>query len=510
MSRVYAPSDAGVVVVIGSGAGGGTLANTLAQSGVDVVCLEAGGRLTQNDIITDEALMAGRMGWNDRRAGAPTHQCKTVGGTTLSWHGMSPRLQERELRARTIYGHMDGASLIDWPLTFDELQPYYDRAERALGVSGAHGIAAFPETNNYKVLAAGARRVGYSRIDTRSIAIAAPSAGDRPSCQMLGFCNSGCAAGAKWSTLTSDIPLAENTDHFELRTGCMAVRINHNRAGRVSGVVYQTEDGDTVEQRARAICVAGGAIETARLLLASDSAAFPHGLGNSTGHVGRNYMRHVTAQVHAMMPGPVNYHRGPRQAGMVRDEHRHDPSRGFAGGYLIQTAALPPAGFAPMVEGWGYDAAGMMERYTQLAGLMIVGEDVPQDANRVRLHDTDRDEHGLPVPVIMYEDHPNSIAMREHAIAQGRAIYESLDASWLTDDPNGGVGIHNLGVARMSDRPDNGVTNRWGQAHDTPNLFVSDGGLLPTSGGANPTLTIVALALRQAEHIIERMAQGTL
>jgi choline dehydrogenase-like flavoprotein len=331
----------------------------------------------------------------------------------------------------------------------------------------------------------------------------------RPGCQQIGFCNSGCAIGAKWSTLYTEIPKAEQTGHFELRTECMAVRINHSKAGKVTGVVYRDRNGDLHEQKTRALCIAGNVVETARILLNSDSAMFPEGLANSSGHVGRNYMRHTFGAAIAVMPKPVNMHRGARQTGILYDEQIHDPKRGFAGGYQLQAIAVDPHTMSATIGGWGKEHTVFMENYTSLAGLFITGEDPPETNNRISLHPTERDDNGLPVPVIEYRNHGNTDAMRDHAIAAARTIYESLGAThfWGGDAP---VGCHNMGVARMSAEPKDGVTNRWGQAHDIPNLFVSDGSVFSTSGAGNPTLTIVALAIRQAEHIAKRMAQKTL
>ncbi len=171
MAKTYALSDNSVVVVIGSGAGGGTLSNELAQKGVDVVCLEAGSRLEMSDIVHDPPLMNQRMGWHDKRYGPPTWLCKTVGGTTMRWSGMALRLQEHEFKPLTTYGKLNNTTLIDWPLTLQELAPYYGRAEDKMSVSGTHGIPASPETNTFKVLRAGGKRVGYKEIDTRNVAI---------------------------------------------------------------------------------------------------------------------------------------------------------------------------------------------------------------------------------------------------------------------------------------------------------------------------------------------------
>lgn len=510
MAKQFALDDASVVVVIGSGAGGGTVANELAQKGIDVVCLEAGSRLTLADVENNPALMDSKMGWHDKRMGAYLWVCKTVGGTTMRWAGATPRLAEHEFRALTTYGQIDaGTTLIDWPLSYDEIAPYYDKAELKMGVSGTHDIPPSAETNNFKVLKAGARLTGYSKVSSRRMAINPVARDGRPGCQQIGFCNSGCAIGAKWSTLYTEIPKAEQTGHFELRTESMAVRINHDKAGKASGVVYRDKNGELHEQKARAVCVAGNVVETARILLNSESPMFPQGLANSSGQVGRNYMRHTFGAAIALMPKPVNMHRGARQTGILYDEAGHDPERGFAGGYQLQAIAADPHTMSSIMGGWGKEHTVFMENYSNMAAVFITGEDPPEANNRISLHPSERDDQGLPVPLIEYRNHRNTDAMRDHAIASSRNIYESLAATnfWGGDAP---VGCHNMGVARMSENPSDGVTNRWGQAHDVPNLFVSDGSTFSTSGAGNPTLTIVALAIRQADHIVERMTQRTI
>ena len=506
---VYEHTDNSVVVVIGSGAGGGTLANELAQQGIDVVCLEAGPRLTLADVENDPGLMAGRLGWNDPRIGPAVWLCKTIGGTTMRWSGITPRFKPFEFRPRSTYGLLDDTTLIDWPFEFDEIEPYYVRAEDKMGVTGTHGMPPSFETSNFKVLRAGARAIGYSEITSERTAINSIARDGRPACLQIGFCHEGCRIGAKWSTLYTEIPKAESTDHFELRSEAMALRINHDRAGRVTGVVYADASGVLHEQKARAVAVAGNVVETTRILLNSSSALFPDGLGNASDQLGRNHMRHATVILSAVMPGPVNYHKGPRQAGIVLDEHDHRPERGFAGGYIIETASSYPEGITGAAGGWGQRVAERAENFSRLAGVFITGEDPPQAGNRITLHPTERDQYGLPVPVLDYTFHPNSIAMQDHGIGQTMALYEALGGGDFVVER--GIGsCHNMGTARMSARPEDGVTNAFGQVHEIDNLFVADGSVFPSSGAPNPTLTIVALAIRQAEHIAERMSRREL
>jgi choline dehydrogenase-like flavoprotein len=518
MARTFDLKDDSVVVVVGSGAGGGTLANELAQKGIDVVCLEAGSRLGLGDIVNDNDTMFGRLSWLDKRigtgdlnAGLPLWVCKTVGGTTVHWAGAALRFQEHEFRTRTVYGDIQGANLMDWPLSLADLAPFYDRAEDKMGVTGTHGIPRLPGSNNYKVLAAGAKRVGYKEFHTGNMAINSQPRDGRPACHQIGFCMEGCAIGAKWSTLYTEIPKAEATGHFELRPNSMALQITHDANGLVTGVVYADKDGNHHEQKARAVCVAGNSVETPRLLLNSASSKFPDGLANASGQVGRNFMRHMSGTVYAIMPGRVNFERGTQMAGIVKDEAGFDPKRGFAGGYEIET--LPGFGLAGLATNlvpgaWGRDYARIMEMYDHFAGMWLVGEDLPQTANGVTLHPTEKDQHGLPVPVVHFADHPNDIAMRNHAHQAGAAIYESLGSKEVFKLPPFSS-THNMGTCRQSANPRDGVCNSFGQSHDIPNLFISDGSQFTTSGAENPTLTIVALSIRQSGYVADYLNKRT-
>ena len=310
MKKQYSLSDNRVVVVIGSGAGGGVLANELAQRGIDVVCLEAGRRLNQADIVNNQAEMFGKLTWLDKRIGSghaipgfPVWTCKTVGGTTMHWTASCPRLQEHEFKARTTYGDIEDTSLVDWPLDLQELAPFYSQAEDRLGVTGTNEIPRLPGNNNFKVMEAGARKLGYKQIDTNNVAINSVPRDDRAACLQIGFCTSGCIIQAKWSTLYTEIPRAEKTGHFELRPESMAVSIAHDKQGRASEVHYLDKNGLLNIQKVRAVCVAGNAVETSRLLLNSVTGRFPDGLANSSDQLGRNYMRHFIAAVVGEMPG---------------------------------------------------------------------------------------------------------------------------------------------------------------------------------------------------------------
>ncbi|MEZ5935079.1 MAG: GMC family oxidoreductase [Alphaproteobacteria bacterium] len=523
MAKTYDLNDDGVVVIVGSGAGGGSLGHELATRGIDVVMLEAGARQSIDSYVQDEWTSFLQLAWLDPRTTAGTWRvatdfpnlpawiCKTVGGTTTHWAGASLRFQEHEFRVLSEYGAIEGATLLDWPITLAEMEPYYDKAEDKMGVTRTHDIPGLPGNNNFKVFYDGATKIGYKECHTGRMAINSRDRDDRAGCQQMGFCFQGCKMGAKWSTLYSEIPKAEATNNFELREQCTALQILHDERGKVTGVLYVDAEGKQQRQRARVVCVAGNSIESPRLLLNSASSMFPNGLANSSGQVGRNYMRHTTGSVYAAFEEPVHMYRGTTMAGIVRDEAIHDPSRGFAGGYELETLSLGLPFMAAFLEpgGWGKDFAGMMDDYAHMAGMWIVGEDMPRAENRVELDPNVKDAHGLPAPKVSFTDHPNDEAMRDHAYKQGSAIYEAVGAKWTHHTPPY-PSTHNLGTNRMSEKPKDGVVNKWGQTHDIKNLFVSDGSQFTTGAAENPTLTIVALALRQADYIEEQMGKNNI
>ncbi len=516
-------NDDSVVVIVGSGAGGGTLANELCQQGIKVVVLEAGAVQSSASFVNDEWKSFSQLAWLDPRttsgswrvakdfAGLPAWICKTVGGTTTHWAGASLRFQEHEFRVRTHYGEIKGASLMDWPLTLKDLEPYYARAEDKMGVTRTNGIPGLPGNNNYKVMHAGAMKLGYKEVHTGNMAINSQPRDGRGRCMQLGFCFQGCKSGAKWSTLYVELPKAEKTGNMDLRPESHVVRIEHNAAGKASAVVYMDKDGKEQRQKARIVCVAGNSIETPRLLLLSASNLFKDGLANSSGQVGRNYMRHMTGSVYAMFKQPVHMYRGTTMAGIIRDEARHDTRRGFVGGYELETLSLGVPFMAAFLNpgGWGSEFAEYMDNYTRLAGMWLVGEDMPRESNRVTLNASVKDKYGNAAPNVHFDDHDNDIAMREHAFRQGQRVYEAAGAIKSFRTPPY-PSTHNMGTCRMGASAQDSVCNAHGQTHDISNLFISDGSQFTTGGAENPTLTIVTLAIRQAEYIAKQMSARTI
>jgi len=471
-------NDDGVVVIVGSGAGGGTLGNELAQKGVKVVILEAGARNEIQDFVNNEWDSFTQLAWKDMRTTSgswrvardfpnlPAWIVKSVGGSTVHWAGASLRFEPHEFKIRSTYGAMPGANMLDWPITLAEMEPWYAKAENKMGVTRTNNIPGLPGNNNFKVLEAGAKKVGYKEVHTGRMAINSEPRDGRGSCQQIGFCFQGCKSGAKWSTLYAEIPKGEATGNLEVRPNSMVLKIEHDASGN----------------------------------------AFPDGLANSSGQVGRNYMRHMTGSVYAVFDKSVHMYRGTTMAGIIRDEARHDPSRGFMGGYEMETLSLGLPFMAAFLNpgAWGRSFTSAMEQYPQMAGMWLVGEDLPQETNRVTLDSVAKDTFGLPVASVHYDDHPNDVAMRDHAYKQGCAVYESIGATATFPTPPY-PSTHNMGTNRMSEKARDGVVNKFGQTHDIKNLFVSDGSQFTSSAACNPTLTIVALAVRQADHIAGAM-----
>ena len=371
-----------------------------------------------------------------------------------------------------------------------------------MGVTRTHDIPGLPGNNNFKVMYAGAKKLGYETCHTGRMAINSRPRKGRSSCAQLGFCFQGCKTGAKWSTLYTEIPAAEATGNLDLRTEAQVLTIEHDDNGKISAVVYADKDGNQQSQKTRVLCIAGNSIETPRLLLNSASGKFPDGLANSSGQVGRNYMRHMTGSVYGVFEKPVHMYRGTTMAGIITDESKNDPNRGFVGGYEMETLSLGIPFMAAFLDpgAWGPEFTAAMDEYVNMAGMWLVGEDMPQASNRITLHPEQVDQFGMPIPNVHFDDHDNDIAMREHAFTQGAAVYEAAGARLSYRVPPY-PSTHNLGTCRMSEKPKDGVCNGFGQTHDIPNLFISDGSQFTTGGAENPTLTIVTLAIRQADQI---------
>ena len=401
MTAPYELSDDSVVVIIGSGAGGGTLGNELAQKGIDTVILEAGPRHEIADFENDEWPMFVKTAWLDNRTTSgdwrvsrdfpnlPAWIVKAVGGSTVHWAGASLRFQEHEFKVRTHYGEVAGANLLDWPIDLAELEPYYAKAETKMGVTGTNGIPRLPGNNNYKVFAKGAERLGYKNVHTGNMSINSKPRDGRGSCQQIGFCFQGCLSGAKWSTLYTEIPKGEATGHLEVRPQSQVLQIEHDDTGKVTGVVYADASGTQQRQKARAVAVAGNSIESPRLLLNSASALFPDGLANSSGQVGTQLhaphdrerlcdlrSSRSTCIAARPWPGSSRTSRSTIRRAASSAAMKWRPWRSACRSWPRSSIPAPGAGTSP----------ARSTAYDHMAGMWLVGEDMPQESNAVTLH----------------------------------------------------------------------------------------------------------------------------
>ena len=523
MAAPFEVSDDTVIVVIGTGAGGGVLANELAQRGVSVVALEAGGRYLPEDYVNDEWESFGQLAWLDARttsgdwrvardfSGLPAWIVKAVGGTTTHWAGASLRFQDHEWKAKTTYGEVQGANLLDWPIDPAEMPQWYELAENKLGVTRTGGRAGLPGNNNYKVFEAGAKKLGYEEVHTGRMAINSADYDGRPAASRPGSVSRAVNGAPNGQRPIRTFRMARPPAIWKCANAPMCSGSSMARMARSTALSMPMPTAMNTSRWRVAVCVAGNSFESPRMLLNSATSMYPDGLANSSGQVGRNYMRHMTGSVYATFEQPVRMWRGTTMAGIIQDEARHDPSRGFVGGYELETLGLGLPFMAAFLDpgGWGREFTTALDSYENMAGMWIVGEDMPQETNRVTLNHDVKDQYGMPVPNVHFDDHPNDIAMRNHAYKQGAAVYDAVGATRTFPTPPY-PSTHNLGTNRMSENPRDGVCNANGRTHDIENLFISDGSQFTTGAAENPTLTIVALAIRQADHIAAEVSRGNL
>ncbi len=525
--REYRPQDEVDFCIVGTGAGGGVMAQRLARYGFSVVALEAGQwHDTEHDMVSDEA-GSSRLYWNDLRITGGTdplelganNSGKGVGGSTVHYAAFCPRFHPSDFQVKTC----DGVAA-DWPLTYDELEPYYVQMEREYPVSGPayfpwgkpHGYPYAPlqaGTAGEKLIE-GCQRLGIRVVAGGPVAIPAGRVGKRPHCIMRGFCLLGCKVGAKSSIMVSHIPDAV-AHGAEIRTGCMVYEIPVDGASRVTGVRYfrTLADGRVVveEQRARAVVVAGYAIETPRLLLNSPSAQFPDGLANSSGLVGKFLMAQAGPVVWGRFEEMIRQYKAPPACACSEEFYETDPRNDFVRGYALQTVAPLPIAMAHLLADeaglFGEELVGAMQDYNHYACIGVLGEILPDKRNSVTLHPTAKDQFGIPVPYVRFNLFENDRRMMRAGIARARQVLEAAGAVETTFVPRY---AHLVGTCRMGFTPADSVVDRWCRSWDVPNLFICDGSILPTQGSANPALTISALAARSADWMRGAARRGDL
>lgn len=536
-------------VIIGSGAGGGIAACVLAEAGKHVLLLERGPALSFFEVGRDH-LRNQRLSIYGHNAGPasegnprvfvdPQGRSRTVkpheidyhnnaaclGGGTRVYGAQAWRFHPDDFRMATKYGVPTGSSLADWPISYETLEPFYERAEWEIGAAGDgnairhqvprirnYPMPAVPPSAQTRALLKGANALGWVTCPVPLLINTEPYQ-ERSTCIGCKYCvGFACPTDAKSGTQNTVIPRALATGNCEVQTNAVVERINVDTRGDVQGVSYFIESSGKTEHhtvRAKVIVVAAGAIESARLLLNSTSSFHPNGLGNENDQVGRNLQGHLYPRAYGLSSDRLFDGVGPGVT-IATTQFNHNNSGVIGGGMLADDFIKPPIDFwydslPPDLPRWGVtNKKFMRDNYTRVMHVRGPVQDIPNPEGRVTVDTSVRDKWAIPVARLSGTTHPSTVDAAEFMRKRGE---EWLQASgcekvWSTQP---GLILsgrqHQAGTCRMGNDPATSVTDQWGRLHAHDNLFVVDGSLHVTNGGFNPVLTIMALAFRCADYI---------
>jgi choline dehydrogenase-like flavoprotein len=533
----FANDDEIDFAIVGSGSAGGIIAKELSTAGFKVVVLEQGPfRRAEDfthdelDVIFNDALHGDTYGQTFRddaskeaMPGRPAQYAQTVGGSSVHFTANFWRLREIDFNERSVLGPISGTNFADWPISYAELEPYYTRVDYEIGVSGAPGpfdsfrskpfaMPPIPVKSSGVLLERGAKKLGL-HAQPAPLAILSKPLNGRPACINCGFCMGfGCEVGAKSSTLAAMIPLAQATGNCEIRAECAVSRVETNSAGRVTEIVYFDDSGKERSQKTRAVVLCANGAETPRLLLNSATSNQPDGLANSSGFVGRNLMFNGHSQANATFEHPLNDFKGVQVTRIIHDYYESDPQRGFYGGGGIDARPLlaaTPLMFA-LYGGdrhkprWGAEyKKTLAHNFTRQLSTLNSCTSLPVDSNNITIDPNNKDRFGRPSLRVTYRDHPDDMSMARFLQKVSLDVLEAAGAESIWADPvhEQRGNAHLLGTCRMGDDPQTSVVNKYHRSHDIRNLFICDGSSMVTSGRGQPTMTIMAMAFRAAEHI---------
>jgi len=534
------------VCIIGSGAAGGIAAKELTEMGLRVVVLERGEWVSPARFRTH--VPPYKLPYRGFREGHGTNDytgflysphpstsdpageeidyalLPAVGGKTLLWDAFSWRMGERDFQGRTAGD--------DWPISYPEIAPFYDRAERFMGVCGSReGIAAVPDGLFLKPLTlrcgeriiqkAALEKLGpqYRMFPVRK-AINTEPHGGRPLCHYCGHCMRGCDVDAKYTSANSAIPAALRTGKLTLATGAVVREIELVETGdRAHAVVYiHAPTREEHRVRARVIALACGSVEDTRILLMSKSRHFPQGLANTSGWVGKNLVSEmglgIFGYLESMVGGQAVNDDGTGTHGAIANLYYGKNSPNFARGYGLYVGADRPQipGLLRTLRGMGAEfKKRVREVYPALVYVGAAGEILAHPENFVDLDPNEKDEFGLPLPRFHFRLHENELAMAKDMLEKAEAILEISGGVRLgaEETPRPDFDGENLvGLARMGDDPRTSVVNRSNRAHGVKNLWILDGASFTSYAEKNPTLTVIAVAMRAAEHLAEAFRKG--
>lgn len=535
-------------VVIGAGAAGGIVAKELAVAGLSVVMLERGQWNTANDCRKDDlrnqrtTVLGNAFGpddegnprvWVDAKGtphtvvasdGSYSNNAACVGGGTLSYGAQAWRYMPQDFRMKSTYGAPAGSSLEDWPISYDDLEPFYDKAEWEIGVSGDYSGTPFkgprrrdlpmpplPPGREFSILEPAARRLGLHPFHIPMARNSIPYNGRGPCMRCRWCCGFACEVDAKNGSQNTVIPIALNTGNCELRTGCMAKEVLTDDRGHAQGVAYFDERGHLVEQLSDIVIVSGCATESARLLLNSRTKLFPDGLGNRHDQVGRNLQGHNYSGAIGYFGFDTYDDIGPGATIAITDYNHGNPGL-VGGGMLANEFIRLPIHMVDKLPDktprWGLAHKQAMRNYFKRS-VVIMGptQQIPSADARVTLDPDVRDKWGMPVVRISGNVHPHTYEIGDVQAKRAEAWLKEAGAettslmSWHSEVV--GAGQHQAGTCRMGNDPKISVVNRDCQLHDVDNVFVIDGSVHVNNGGFNPALTIMAIAYYASNSLVK-------
>lgn len=549
--QTYTPNTEVDFIVIGSGAAGGIMAKELSVAGFSVVVLEQGGwgkygheqdytkdellndRPTNEDrLMSDRTLQPNTFRRTDKeqaKPGSHGYGC-VVGGGTVTYGGSSWRHLPYEFNEASHGGTIAGTGMADWPITYDEIEPYYTKAEWEMGISGQRVDSPFvapmskdypvppvPEKSSGALFKIAAKKLGLTVVPG-PLAIITRGYMGRPACTNCGACSGyGCHVRARSSSAVTMLPIAVATGKCEIRPFSYVREITVDGRGRATGATYFDKDKREVTQRAKAVILSANASESARLLLLSRSNRFPDGLANSSGVVGRYLMTGNGVNATGLLEHPLNDYKGVVSGTGIVDYVPSDPKRGFYGGGRMTSRGFDDPisyglrGLMPGSPRWGagYKQALREQAQHKVAVSCFITQ-LPLESNRVDLDPDVKDAWGLPAMRLTIQSHPDDMKNAEFFRQKSIEVLEAAGAKNIVAPPvrDSTGGAHNRGTCRMGNDPKTSVVNKFHRAHDVPNLFVVDGSNLVTGGRNHPTMTVQALAFRAADHLINAAKKG--
>ncbi|MGH9629597.1 MAG: GMC family oxidoreductase [Bryobacteraceae bacterium] len=511
------------VVVVGSGAGGGTLSAHLAQQGAEVAVVEGGPRVnTRTDFNTHAmpfefpdrhipTMKPGKQGFDGERT-------RGVGGKTMLWNAVAFRFSERDFKGRSLEGAGE-----DWPLGYKDMAPYYDSIEREVGVCGnldhledlPDGIflPPVPMKCSDLIVKRGAGKLGLKVIHVRKSTLSRPSK-TRPACHFCGNCMAGCDVAAKYNSADVHIVPAMKTGRLDVFSNSIVREVMVSPENRATGVRYINRvDKSEGEVRGRCVVAACACVQSIALLMMSKSRLYPDGLANSSGQLGRHFIPHMTGGVQCFLKDLIGKRVGNDEGFLdhaylpsFMHKRKRDYARSFGAQFNYQNRRA--VGWARQMPGFGKDyKESIRDRYAAYFTFTPYGEKIPDSRTYVDLDYDLKDAHGLPLARRHVFWSENDMKIFNDMQRWSREILVNAGAEILSvsDTPRTN---HELGGCRMGSNPKTSVVNSFCQTHDVPNLFVVDGSVFPSASEKNPTHTIMALAARTADHIAGRLKRG--